>query len=820
MKTVRSPNLAPNDPGIMVMVTMGRGYARGGLVRAAGKVRGAGRFGDTMLVHINEREFAQLKRAWGEPHYNPDTELPEFFDWWDAAKTVAPYVLGALGKKASIDVANQNPAPPTDPNLTTHMSNYTSSRTAIPQPHQDISTYYKYGQGPETNFFKNNSLANVTGPPGTQVPPKLQSSPSTGQAVGSGLLGGALQWALQNPDKVKDLFKGNSAPAAAAPAAAAAAAAGAPAASSGALGGASIPWEDLTDAQALTEYTPTAAMAGAPAAAATADAAAAGGSGLLPGSIAGADMADTGVAINPAMMEATSATPASGGLSALGGVGIGAGALVALTAFNNYFRQNHEMTPQDYLKQWGGQSFAAMQQAAAAHAAGDTAKEKQYLALANTSKGLMNLTNSSLAGNYVPNVTINRDPGYGRNAKPMARGGLTDYADGGWVGPPDPAQMMGAAPTPMPGGGGVGLQPGSGLASLANSSNQLDPTGTGNDPHNWIKTATGYQIDPNNPLKSYMMPPGGGSIGQPPPPNGFGLHPPQLSPEQIAHEQERSSQEAGYNNALKSQFGPNGPSMQDIQSGKVDALYSQFPMAKPNYQPNSSAPGTGNMINNTGGDANGNMFGVGSGPGSAGAMPPPMNLHSSIGQASTPAQWAQFNANQPGGIGGPPQGGLGIQRPPMPNPGMPPPNPGAYGVPPRPVGISAPPAVQRAPPPVQPRLPIQRPSYGGALSRFGATPMGYGMMGRGDFMRRAEGGPVHGPGTGTSDDIPARLSAGEYVIPAHVVAALGDGSTSAGAAKLDQLQRNVRRSVGRQMAAGQHPRSAKEPIAYMGGGKV
>jgi hypothetical protein len=807
MKTVRSPNLAPNDPGIMVMVTMGRGYARGGLVRAAGKVRGAGRFGDTMLVHINEREFAQLKRAWGEPHYNPDTELPEFFDWWDAAKTVAPYVIGALGSKSSIDQANRNPAPPDDPNMTTRMSNYTSSRTAIPQPHQDQSTFYKYGQGPETQFFKNNSLSDVTGPPGAQITRPPQFSPSTGQSILTGLTGGALKWALQNPDKVKDLFKGNSAPAAAAPAAAAAAAAGAPAASSGALGGASIPWEDLTDAQALTEYTPTAAMAGAPAAAATADAAAAGGSGLLPGSIAGADMADTGVAINPAMMEATSATPASGGLSALGGVGIGAGALVALTAFNNYFRQNHEMTPQDYLKQWGGQSFAAMQQAAAAHAAGDTAKEKQYLALANTSKGLMNLTNSSLAGNYVPNVTINRDPGYGRNAKPMARGGLTGYADGGWVGPPDPAQMMGAASMPMTGVGGLGLQPSSGLASLANSSNQLDPTGTGNDPHNWIKTATGYQIDPNNPLKSYMMPPGGGSIGQPPPP---GTQPPPPSP----------AAGGSLTNMLNAQ--------------KAGATWDTTPWNMPGYGLQSGLVPPDQrqkMIDNAGKMSiddprlvSGPMSPVpgapGAGPGTAGAMPPPMNLHSSIGQASTPAQWAQFNANQPGGLGGPPQGGLGIQRPPMPNPGMPPPTPGAYGVPPRPVGIGAPPAVQRAPPPVQPRLPIQRPSYGGALSRFGATPMGYGMMGRGDSMRRAEGGPVHGPGTGTSDDIPARLSAGEYVIPAHVVAALGDGSTSAGAAKLDQLQRNVRRSVGRQMAAGQHPRSAKEPIAYMGGGKV
>ena len=37
----------------------------------------------------------------------------------------------------------------------------------------------------------------------------------------------------------------------------------------------------------------------------------------------------------------------------------------------------------------------------------------------------------------------------------------------------------------------------------------------------------------------------------------------------------------------------------------------------------------------------------------------------------------------------------------------------------------------------------------------------------------AEGGLISGPGTGTSDSIPIRASAGEYVVPAHLVAAPG-----------------------------------------------
>jgi hypothetical protein len=42
-----------------------------------------------------------------------------------------------------------------------------------------------------------------------------------------------------------------------------------------------------------------------------------------------------------------------------------------------------------------------------------------------------------------------------------------------------------------------------------------------------------------------------------------------------------------------------------------------------------------------------------------------------------------------------------------------------------------------------------------------------GIVGPGDYA--AEGGKVEGPGTGTSDSVPIRVSTGEYVIPANVV---------------------------------------------------
>lgn len=51
---------------------------------------------------------------------------------------------------------------------------------------------------------------------------------------------------------------------------------------------------------------------------------------------------------------------------------------------------------------------------------------------------------------------------------------------------------------------------------------------------------------------------------------------------------------------------------------------------------------------------------------------------------------------------------------------------------------------------------------------------------------------VNGAGDGTSDDVPAMLATGEFVIPADVVAALGNGSNDAGANVLDELLQVIR----------------------------
>ena len=87
-------------------------------------------------------------------------------------------------------------------------------------------------------------------------------------------------------------------------------------------------------------------------------------------------------------------------------------------------------------------------------------------------------------------------------------------------------------------------------------------------------------------------------------------------------------------------------------------------------------------------------------------------------------------------------------------------------------------------------------------------------------IKAAMGGPlsryVGGPGTGRSDSIDAKLSDGEYVIDAETVALLGDGSSKAGAKRLDQFRANIRKQKGRELAKGRFSPNAKRPEQYLG----
>ena len=76
---------------------------------------------------------------------------------------------------------------------------------------------------------------------------------------------------------------------------------------------------------------------------------------------------------------------------------------------------------------------------------------------------------------------------------------------------------------------------------------------------------------------------------------------------------------------------------------------------------------------------------------------------------------------------------------------------------------------------------------------------------------------VRGGGTGRSDEIDAKLSDGEYVIDAETVAMLGDGSSKAGAKKLDEMRAAIRKHKGRDLSRGKISPDAKSPLSYLKG---
>lgn len=82
-------------------------------------------------------------------------------------------------------------------------------------------------------------------------------------------------------------------------------------------------------------------------------------------------------------------------------------------------------------------------------------------------------------------------------------------------------------------------------------------------------------------------------------------------------------------------------------------------------------------------------------------------------------------------------------------------------------------------------------------------------------VQAAKGHYVKGGGTGTSDSIPAVLSDGEYVIDAQTVSMLGNGSSDAGADKLDKMREEVRKHKGSALAKGKFAPEAKSPLSYM-----
>lgn len=102
------------------------------------------------------------------------------------------------------------------------------------------------------------------------------------------------------------------------------------------------------------------------------------------------------------------------------------------------------------------------------------------------------------------------------------------------------------------------------------------------------------------------------------------------------------------------------------------------------------------------------------------------------------------------------------------------------------------------------------PGLMGLGSRMGA------MAALGGLVQKYQaGGHVRGPGSGRSDDIPAVLSDGEYVIDSEAVALLGDGSTDEGARRLDEMRANLRKHKGSKLSKGGFSAKARKPEKYM-----
>ena len=80
-----------------------------------------------------------------------------------------------------------------------------------------------------------------------------------------------------------------------------------------------------------------------------------------------------------------------------------------------------------------------------------------------------------------------------------------------------------------------------------------------------------------------------------------------------------------------------------------------------------------------------------------------------------------------------------------------------------------------------------------------------------DFRK---GDAVTGEGDGQSDDIPAMLADGEFVFPADVVAAIGNGSTKAGSDKLYDMMHGIRSHV-RSAKPKDLPPEIKSPLAFL-----
>jgi hypothetical protein len=96
--------------------------------------------------------------------------------------------------------------------------------------------------------------------------------------------------------------------------------------------------------------------------------------------------------------------------------------------------------------------------------------------------------------------------------------------------------------------------------------------------------------------------------------------------------------------------------------------------------------------------------------------------------------------------------------------------------------------------------------------QYGAPPT---KMANGGALNMVRSYNVGGGADGRSDDVNAVLSDGEYVFDAETVALLGNGSSEAGADRLDQMREEIRKQKGQSLAKGKISPDAKSPLSYL-----
>jgi len=89
-------------------------------------------------------------------------------------------------------------------------------------------------------------------------------------------------------------------------------------------------------------------------------------------------------------------------------------------------------------------------------------------------------------------------------------------------------------------------------------------------------------------------------------------------------------------------------------------------------------------------------------------------------------------------------------------------------------------------------------------------------MGQPEFYSEGGAGTtyIQGRGDGTSDQIPAMVANNEFVIPADIVSALGNGSSESGASVLDQFIENIR-AHKQSNPPSELPPESKGPLEYL-----